>query len=105
MAQRKGQTGNPSGRPKGTPNKITAELREIISDFLIENWPQIEKDFKVLDPEKRVALYEKFMQFTIPRMQSVHIPDLIDKKEIPMIKFVDFSKKSELNNESDQTNK
>lgn len=28
MAQRKGQTGNPHGRPKGSPNKVNALARE-----------------------------------------------------------------------------
>ena len=33
MAQKKGQTGNPHGRPKGTPNKVTKNVREWIFDI------------------------------------------------------------------------
>lgn len=95
MAQKKGQTGNPNGRPKGTPNKLTKELRERLSDFLDENWEQIEKDFKTLEPEKRVMLFEKLLQYKLPRNQIIQTPD-IKTFEPPMIVFRDFSKESEL---------
>jgi len=90
----KGKTNNPDGRPKGSPNKITAELRERISDFLNENWEQIEKDFGTLDAEKRILIYEKLLQFTLPRLQSVQTPDL-KSDEKPLIVFKDFKKEHE----------
>lgn len=62
------------GREQGTPNKTTSDLRDRISNFLNENWEQVEKDFKVLEPEKRVILFEKLMQFVVPRLQNITIP-------------------------------
>ena len=61
------------GRNQGTPNKITKELRERISDFLKENWTQIEKDFHQLEPKERVILFERLLQYTIPRMQATEL--------------------------------
>ena len=70
---RKGRTNNPAGRPKGSPNKITTELRTRINDFLSENWDIIEKDFKTLAPRERAMLFEKLLQYCVPRLQSTDI--------------------------------
>lgn len=67
---KKGESGNPTGRSKGAVNKVTKELRERISDFLDDNWDCIEGDFKALEPEKRIMLFEKLLQYILPRMQS-----------------------------------
>lgn len=70
---RKGRTNNPAGRPKGTPNKVTTELRTRINDFLSNNWEGIEKDFRSLPPKERTMLFEKLLQYCVPRLQSTEI--------------------------------
>ncbi len=67
----KGQSGNPAGRPAGRPNKLTGDLRGKIADFLAENWEQIKKDFAKLEPKERVQLYDKLLQYCVPRLQTV----------------------------------
>ena len=42
----KGESGNPMGRPKGSLNRNTARLRELISGFLNSNFETISADFK-----------------------------------------------------------
>jgi hypothetical protein len=58
MAQKKGQTGNPGGRPKGTPNKVTSDLRAWINELLNDNRKQIAKDIQLLEPHQRVMFFE-----------------------------------------------
>jgi len=79
----KGRSGNPAGRMKGTANKVTKELRERISDFLEDNWDRIEADFKSLDPEKRIMLFERLLQYTLPKMQSIEMDADFHFKEMP----------------------
>ncbi len=67
---KKGQTNNPKGRPKNSPNKVTTELRQWISNLIDNNREQIEKDFMVLEPEKRIAVFEKFIQYVLPKQQQ-----------------------------------
>jgi hypothetical protein len=59
------------GRQKGTPNKVTTNLREKISAFLDRKWDVIESDFETLAPKDRIALFEKLLQYSIPKLQAV----------------------------------
>jgi len=68
-----GESGNPAGRKPGAINKVTGELRERIKNFLDGNFETIEKDFKTLDSEKRVALFEKYMKYCLPQLQTTSI--------------------------------
>ena len=48
----KGKTNNPNGRPKGTPNKITQDMRQWLSTVIDKNRRQIERDLKALEPKE-----------------------------------------------------
>lgn len=71
MAQKKGHTGNPKGRPKGTPNKLTSTVREWIAELIDSNRDQVEKDLKALKPIERVQMIERLMQYVVPKQQAV----------------------------------
>ncbi len=71
MGLKKGQTNNLKGRPKGKPNKITADLREWINDLLQDNRAQFVRDLKKVEPEKRLLIFEKLLSFAVPKLQSV----------------------------------
>lgn len=58
------------GRPKGSPNKITAELREWISGFIHSNVDQIQQDFNSLEPKDRIMIFEKLLKYALPALQS-----------------------------------
>ena len=82
MAQKKGQTGNPNGRPKGTPNKVTSDMKEKVRLFIESNFNQIQKDFAQLEPRERVTLYERMLKYIIP--QKVE-NELIESEPEPKI--------------------
>jgi hypothetical protein len=63
----------------GTPSKVTAELRERIKSFLENNFKVVERDFKKHDPEKKRALYEKYLRFVIPQLQSTSVDLNLEK--------------------------
>ena len=59
------------GRRKGTPNKITSNIREWLEKLINKNRLQIERDIKVLEPKERLQILEKFMSYTTPKMKSI----------------------------------
>ena len=70
MARRKGTT-KTGGRKKGTPNKVSGNVKYWLSQLIDKNRLQIERDIKALEPKERLQILEKFMQYTIPKMQSI----------------------------------
>ncbi|MBL7914573.1 MAG: hypothetical protein JNL49_05955 [Bacteroidia bacterium] len=71
MPFKKGESGNPTGKPPGAKNKIGIQLRETISNFLIDNFDTIQKDFKKLNPKDRAKIYCDLLQYGLPRLQAV----------------------------------
>jgi hypothetical protein len=72
MARVKG-TPKTGGRKKGTPNKATSDLRTWINELLDNNRERLETDLGTLEPKDRIIILEKFMQYVIPKQQSVSI--------------------------------
>jgi len=67
------------GRVAGTPNKVTTDLRSWINELLDSNRQQIDKDIKQLEPQQRVAIFEKLLGYAIPKMQAVEAKIDIDR--------------------------
>lgn len=72
MARKKG-TEKTGGRSKGTPNRVTSELKSWIQQVIDGNRSQFEKDLKGLDAKDRLLILEKLMAYVTPKMQSVSI--------------------------------
>lgn len=69
----KGTTNNPNGRPKGSLNKSSADLRQRISDFVSKKWDTIEADFDTLDSKERLVFFEKILQYALPKQRETKI--------------------------------
>ena len=80
MAFKKGQSGNPKGRPRGAKNKATNELREWVERFINDNLDTIANDIKKLDPNERVKFFLALLNYTLPKQQSVKA-EINDERE------------------------
>ena len=63
---KKGQSGNPDGRPKGTPNKATEELRKLVKQFVAGNWEDIQTQYDALEPKEKLMFMERLLKHVLP---------------------------------------
>ena len=59
------------GRQKGTPNKLTRELRSVLKDVLYEEIDRLPERLDELDTKDRLELLVKLMPFVFPKVHSV----------------------------------
>ena len=59
------------GREKGTPNKLTKELRSALKDVLYDEIEQIPHRLDELEAKDRLELLVKLMPYVFPKVQSV----------------------------------
>ncbi len=73
MGLHKGMTNNPAGKPPGAKNKINAELRVMINDFLNNEFDTIKEDFKKLDPKDKLKFYTDLLNYGLPKLQATSL--------------------------------
>jgi hypothetical protein len=61
------------GRTAGTPNKITADIRESLRNFVESNILTVQQNFDALEPKDKLKFLSDILQFILPKMQSVVI--------------------------------
>ncbi|MDH6356260.1 hypothetical protein [Parabacteroides sp. PF5-9] len=70
MARTKG-TPKTGGRAKGQPNKVTGDIKARLQAII--NGYDIEADLNELEPQQRISVMERLMQYIIPKQQSVSV--------------------------------
>jgi len=75
----KGKSGNKAGKPKGTVNKTTIDLRQWINNFIEGQRDQIQKDWKELEPKDRIVLFEKLLKYSLPTLQATSLTTDFEK--------------------------
>ena len=63
--------GRLGGRAKGTPNKVTTDLKTWIASILDDGRGRFVEDLGALQPIERVKIYVTLLNYIIPKQQAV----------------------------------
>jgi hypothetical protein len=80
MGFQKGISGNSAGRPTGSKNVAGAGLRNLISDFLQENFEQVTSDFAQLEPKDKIKIFIDLLQYSVPKLQSTNVTNDLEQQ-------------------------
>jgi hypothetical protein len=64
---------NTSGRPPGTPNKTTTEIREHFQTLISNNLDLLDNDLKDLKPIERLKMIIELSKFVIPVLKATDL--------------------------------
>lgn len=59
------------GRKKGTPNRMTKELRSVLKDLMFEELENLKEHLDTLRPKERIELIIKLMPFILPKVNNI----------------------------------
>lgn len=72
MGLPKGQTNNPNGRPKGTPNRTTKEVKDLLNQFISDNLDDLQSEYDKLESEKKLQFFERVLKYVIPQQREIN---------------------------------
>ena len=76
------------GRQKGTPNRTTAEMRQIFQTFVEMNMDKLQSDFDTLTPSERINVLMKMVPLFLPPPPKEEEPDPWGFNALPANKLV-----------------
>jgi hypothetical protein len=91
MPFKKGIITNANGRGKGTLNKVTKEIKEIIKDVLEKEFEIIDSTLKELEPEKRLEIVLKLLPYVVPKLNNTQYDVTGNNVNTPTIIFKKFN--------------
>ena len=59
------------GRIKGTPNRLTKDMRTVLKNILFNELGNIEELMDSLDSKQRIELVIKLLPFVLPKVETV----------------------------------
>lgn len=77
---KKGEVRNPKGRPKGSKNKATTKIRNLISELVEKEFENVEELLLQLKPNERAKFLTDLLKYAVPALSSINMEATVDQK-------------------------
>ena len=74
------------GRRKGTGNKISAELKEVLNEYCMNEFQYLNANIERLTLHERIILFTKVLPFILPK-NAAHEANMNEAAKVPIIIF------------------
>lgn len=66
------------GRKAGTPNKVQSPVKQLLKDFVMDNWDTFVESFKQIDdPAEKCKIIKDMLPYCAPKLSSVEVKDTV----------------------------
>jgi hypothetical protein len=69
----KGKSGNPTGRPVGSKNKKSEQLRQFLTDMFYKDRKTLLEYYSGLGTKERWRVFGEFAPYVVPRLSSTEV--------------------------------
>ena len=74
------------GRQRGTGNKISAELKEVLNEYCMNEFQFLNANIERLTLHERIILFTKVLPFVLPK-NVAHEENMNEAAKVPIIIF------------------
>jgi hypothetical protein len=74
------------GRQRGTGNKLSAELKEVLNEFCVNEFQYLNANIHRLTLSERLVFFTKVLTFVLPK-NGAHEENMNEAAKVPIIIF------------------
>ena len=73
------------GRKIGTPNKVSSELKEVLSEYCLNEFHFLNAHIQGLTLSERLIFFTKVLPYVMPKCESTEVPEVQIKTPVQVI--------------------
>lgn len=80
---KQGMTNNPNGKPKGSKNKVSGKVKDMIEIFLEDNFESFTTFFSEIDnPAVKCKIFLEAAKLILPRPKDIEFENQVKRDEL-----------------------